>query len=89
MAIATGRTGVCTTWGRTAWRIIRSSWGVEVNVGLTLVNRLDNGCLSAAAGYEVELGVIAKVLELLTRLPLHLHAGDVLCGELVGILGTL
>ena len=44
--------------------------------------------LSTAAGYEVELGVIAKVLELLTRLPLNLHAGDVLCGELVGILGT-
>ena len=44
--------------GRTAWRIIRSGWGVEVNVGLTLLNRLDNGCLSAATGYEVELGVI-------------------------------
>ena len=68
---------------------LRSGWRVEVNVGLTLLNRLDNGCLSTAAGYEVELGVIAKVLKLLTWLPLNPYTGDVLCGELVGILGTL
>ena len=47
------------------------------------------GCLCGAAGYEVELGVIAKVLELLTWLPLNLYAGDVLSSELVSILSTL
>ena len=47
------------------------------------------GCLAQRYAEEVELGVIAKVLKLLTRLPLNLHTGDVLSGELVSILGTL
>ena len=68
---------------------LRSGWGVEVNAGLALLDSLEHGCLSTAACHEVELGVVTQGLELLTRLPLHLHVGDVLRGELVGILGTL
>ena len=47
-----------------------------------IIRKIDANC-----GY-IHRG-IAKVLELLTRLPLNLHTGDVLRGELVSILSTL
>ena len=45
--------------------------------------------MSAAAGYEVELGIGNEVLELTSRLPQNLYISDVLSGELVGILAWL
>ena len=57
---------------------IRVDRGVEVNVGLALLDGLQHGSLSAAASHEVELGVVEQVLELLAGLPLNLHLGDVL-----------
>ena len=68
---------------------LRSGWRVEVNAGLALLDSLDHGSLSTSACHEVELGLIAKVLKLLTRLPLNPYTGDVLRSELVGILSTL
>ena len=68
---------------------IRVDRGVEVNVGLALLDGFEHGSLSAAASHEVELGVVEQVLELLARLPLNLHLGDVLRRKLVGSLCTL
>ena len=68
---------------------IRVDRGVEVNVGLALLDGLEHGSLSAAASHEVELGVVEQVLELLARLPLNLHLGDVLRRKLVGRLCAL
>ena len=68
---------------------VRSFWDVEVHVGLALPDRLDYGCLSTSASHEVEFCILEQVLELLTRLPLNLHVGDVLRRKLVGSLCTL
>ena len=45
--------------------------------------------LGLAAGYEVEDGVFAKVLEELAALPVDVHLLDVLGGEEGGGVGTL
>ena len=68
---------------------LRSSWSVEIHVGFALLDGLDDCSLSAAAGYEIELGIGNEVLELGAWLPLNLYVGDVLSGELVGILAWL
>ena len=68
---------------------IRIDRQVEVNVGLALSDGLQHGSLSAAASHEVELGIVDQVLELLARLPLNLHLGDVLRRKLVGSLCAL
>ena len=68
---------------------IRIDRQVEVNVGLALSDGLQHSSLSAAASHEVELGVVEQVLELLARLPLNLHLGDVLRRKLVGSLCAL
>ena len=68
---------------------VRSSWSADVHVGFALLDGLDDCSLSATAGYEVELGIGKEVLELSAWLPLNLHVGDVLSGELVGILSAL
>ena len=68
---------------------IRIDRQVEVNVGLALSDGLQHGSLCAAASHEVELGVVEQVLELLARLPLNLHLGDVLRRKLVGRLCAL
>ena len=44
--------------------------------------------VASGRSYPALHGVIAKVLELLTWLPLNLHSGDVLSGELVSITDT-
>ena len=68
---------------------VRSFWHVEVHAGLALPDCLQHGSLSASASHEVEFCVVEQVLELLTRLPLNLHVGDVLRRKLVGSLCTL
>ena len=68
---------------------IRVDRGVEFNVGLALLDGLEHGSLGAAASHEVELGVVEQVLELLARLPLNLHLGDILRRKLVGSLCAL
>ena len=68
---------------------VRSSWSAEIHVGLASFDGLDDCSLCAAAGYEIELGIGKEILELGTWLPQNLYVGDVLGGELVGILGTL
>ena len=68
---------------------IRIDRQVEVNVGLALSDGLQHSSLSAAASHEVELGVVEQVLELLARLLLNLHLGDVLRRKLVGSLCAL
>ena len=45
--------------------------------------------MSTSASHEVEFCVVEQVLELLTRLPLNLHVGDVLRRKLVGSLCAL
>ena len=68
---------------------IRIDRQVEVNVGLALSDGLQHSSLCAAASYEVELGIVDQVLELLPRLPLNLHLGDVLRRKLVDSLCAL
>ena len=71
------------------WTVVRSSWSVEIHVGFASFDGLDDCSLSAAAGYEVELGIGKEVLELSAWLPKNLYISDVLSGELVGILAWL
>ena len=61
----------------------------KLNVGLASFDGLDDCSLSAAAGYEIELGIGKEVLELSAWLPKNLYISDVLSGELVGILSAL
>ena len=68
---------------------IRVDRQVEVNIALALSDGLEHGSLCAAASHEIELGVVDQVLELLARLPLNLHLGDVLRRKLVGSLCAL
>ena len=78
-------------WVRAAtiWAVAKSSWSVEIHVGFASFDGLDDCSLSAAAGYEVELGIGKEVLELTSWFPKNLYVGDVLSGELVGILACL
>ena len=71
------------------WTVARSSWSAEIHVGFASLDGLDDCSLSAAAGYEVELGIGNEVLKLAARFPKNLYISDVLSGELVGILAWL
>ena len=87
--IAAGSTWVASGSTIAVIATIRIDRQVEVNVGLALSDGLQHSSLCAAASHEVELGVVDQVLELLARLPLNLHLGDVLRRKLVGSLCTL
>ena len=63
---------------------VRSFWNIEAHAGLALPDCLQHGSLSTSASHEVEFCILEQVLELLTRLPLNLHVGDVLRRKLVG-----
>ena len=58
-------------------------------LALPALMTFDDCSLSATAGYEVELDIGKEVLELTAWLPKNLYVGDVLSGELVGILSAL
>ena len=91
-SVASAASSASTTIASAAVAIIaaiRVDRGVEVNVGLALLDGLEHSSLSTTASHEVELGVVEQVLELLARLPLNLHLGDVLRRKLVGRLCAL
>ena len=55
-------------------------------LALPALMTFDDCSLSAAAGYEIELGIGNEVLELASWFPQNLYVGDVLSGELVGLI---
>ena len=67
----------------------RRSRRLDVYALLALFHGLDEGGLSVARSHEVELGVVEKRLKLVAWFPVYLHAGDVLCRELVGLFHAL
>ena len=56
--------------------------------GLFIPNHLDGVGLSLTARNEIEGGVVAEVLELLSGSPADIHGLDLLSVELVGGVGT-
>ena len=61
----------------------------DINVGLALLDGLEDGCLGRTGGDEVELGVGEEVAELAARLPADRDALDVLRAELLRRLRAL
>ena len=55
----------------------------DIDVGLALLDGLEDGCLGRTGGDEVELGVGEEVAELAARLPADRDALDVLRAELL------
>ena len=55
----------------------------DIDVGLALLDGLEDGCLGRSRGHEVELGVGEEVAELAARLPADRDALDVLRAELL------
>ena len=61
----------------------------DIDVGLALLDGLEDGCLGRTRGDEVELGVGEEVAELVARLPADRDALDVLRAELLCRLSSL
>ena len=61
----------------------------DIDVGLALLDGLEDGCLGRTGGDEVELGVGEEVAELAARLPADRDALDVLRAELLRRLRAL
>ena len=61
----------------------------DIDVGLALLDGLEDGCLGRTRGHEVELGVGEEVAELAARLPADRDALDVLRAELLRRLRAL
>ena len=68
---------------------IRVDGGGDIDVGLALLDGLEDGCLGRTRGHEVELGVGEQVAELAARLPADRDALDVLRAELLRRLRAL
>ena len=69
--------------GRTAARVARRDGRGDIDVGLALLDGLEDGCLGRTGRYEVELGVGEEVAELAARFPADRDALDVLRTELL------
>ena len=68
---------------------IRVDGGGDIDVGLALLDGLEDGCLGRTRGDEVELGVGEEVAELAARFPADRDALDVLRAELLRRLRAL
>ena len=68
---------------------IRVDGGGDIDVGLALLDGLEDGCLGRTRGHEVELGVGEQIAELAARLPADRDALDVLRAELLRRLRAL
>ena len=75
--------------GRTAARVARRDGRGDIDVGLALLDGLEDGCLGRTGRYEIELGVSEEVAELAARLPADRDALDVLRAELLRRLRAL
>ena len=75
--------------GRTAARVARRDGRRDIDVGLALLDGLEDGCLGRTGGDEVELGVGEEVAELAARFPADRDALDVLRAELLSRLSPL
>ena len=75
--------------GRSAARGARGDGRGDIDVGLALLDGLEDGCLGRTGGDEVELGVGEEVAELAARLPADRDALDVLRAELLRRLRAL
>ena len=69
--------------GSAAARVARRDGRGDIDVGLALLDGLEDGSLGRTRGYEVELGVGEEVAKLAARLPADRDALDVLRAELL------
>ena len=90
LRLARGVAGVRgTAAGRTAARVARRDGRGDIDVGLALLDGLEDGRLGRTRGDEVELGVGEEVAELAARFPADRDALDVLRAELLSRLRAL
>ena len=75
--------------GGAAARVARVDGRGDIDVGLALLDGLEDGCLGRTRGHEVELGVGEEVAELAARFPADRDALDVLRAELLRRLRAL
>ena len=75
--------------GRSAARVARRDGRGDIDVGLALLDGLEDGSLGRTGGYEVELGVGEEVAKLAARFPADRDALDVLRTELLRRLRAL
>ena len=75
--------------GGSAARVARRDGRGDIDVGLALLDGLEDGCLGRTGRHEVELGVGEEVAELAARFPADRDALDVLRAELLRRLRAL
>ena len=75
--------------GRTAARVARRDGRGDIDVGLALLDGLEDGCLGRTGRHEVELGIGEEVAELAARFPADRDSLDVLRAELLSRLRAL